>query len=602
MYMKQNIDEGLLSDMGYKLFKRTVCSKLKKAGFDLEQYADQIEDWCQDWYQDGFDASDAFASLRDTLIRNGAVTESTDLNEGAQLYHLYDWQQKAWVKNLQPGRAKFTYEWDVVKKAELADTFPEMKARKIANLYGEEVLQAVASGIYESVNEAYGQSDKEILADPDFWEYSRKVQEGWKKYGGTIFKKEDVATLRKDKAFKKSLKDEYIRRPTAYIDRFNSDFVEAEILRMYKKGYSAEAAVRELSDISCDASYMSDTEWEKSRKFHYNIQHGIFEDFSMGVGAPCGLDQGIPHGGDCKGCNPCRVAMVGHPASKPPRSAALALTPGYWLNQIPKKKKKKVKKMKKRNLRKEAYEYLRPLPESEDMNEGVLAIAGGVALGLIALKALKTVCGIGKDVLQGVAEGFEEGMVPALIEKNKVEIAEEIKNSIMNDSLYGEEVRKDLENKSLTKEKIKTVLQKQLHMGPLGRQKFTNKALDRAADSYHSRKLRLQGWRSGNGSFRETHDDIKFTDSILEKLTDITYAAIIDVKEEMTESYKLTESYGSDFEDFKEEVIEAMGINRAIAKKLVNKFEDDIIAEFESTMDADKIAYDIVEYYYDKIG
>ena len=31
----------------------------------------------------------------------------------------------------------------------------------------------------------------------------------------------------------------------------------------------------------------------------------VNEDFSMGVGAPCGLDQGIPHGGDCKG-----VAMV----------------------------------------------------------------------------------------------------------------------------------------------------------------------------------------------------------------------------------------------------------------------------------------------------
>lgn len=92
----------------------------------------------------------------------------------------------------------------------------------------------------------------------------------------------------------------------------------------------------------------------------------VNEDFGMGVGSPCGLDQGIPHGGDCKGCNPCMVASVGHPVKHPPKSAAMALTPGYWLSQIPRKKKKK-KKLKK-NLRREAYEYLRPVKE-EKINE-----------------------------------------------------------------------------------------------------------------------------------------------------------------------------------------------------------------------------------------
>ena len=28
----------------------------------------------------------------------------------------------------------------------------------------------------------------------------------------------------------------------------------------------------------------------------YEVQ--LNEDFTMGVGSPCGLDQGIPHGGD----------------------------------------------------------------------------------------------------------------------------------------------------------------------------------------------------------------------------------------------------------------------------------------------------------------
>lgn len=335
--MKQNIDEGLLSDMGYKLFKRAVCSKLKKAGFDLEQYADQIEDWCQDWYQDGFDASDAFASLRDTLIRNGAVNE----------------------------------------------------------------------------------------------------------------------------------------------------------------------------------------------------------DFSMGVGAPCGLDQGIPHGGDCKGCNPCRVAMVGHPVSKPPRSAALALTPGYWLNQIPKKKKKKVKKMKKRNLRKEAYEYLRPLTESTDVPEEEYTQVMSKKDSSVLESALQILSRLYPDVTAGSME----------IEKTPL-------GSYRCYPLFNTGTKRGLE----------------IWCGL-----FENRG-----NLYKYQLIENHG---------KTHIKLAYGDNMLKKW----------VRDHL-KSTSVNESYGSDFEDFKEEVIEAMGINRAIAKKLVNKFEDDIIAEFESTMDADKIAYDIVEYYYDKIG
>ena len=74
----------------------------------------------------------------------------------------------------------------------------------------------------------------------------------------------------------------------------------------------------------------------------------VNEDFSMGVGAPCGLDQGIPHGGDCKG-----VAMVKWGQSAPTGVKA-AHYPQYWLNQLSKKKKKKKKKV----FKESCYEYL----------------------------------------------------------------------------------------------------------------------------------------------------------------------------------------------------------------------------------------------------
>ena len=74
------------------------------------------------------------------------------------------------------------------------------------------------------------------------------------------------------------------------------------------------------------------------------------EDFGIGVGAPLGADQGIPHGGDCKGCCPLRMGLMYQrsPFKVNPfyNGVPAAHHPGYWLNQIPKKKKKKKKKRK----------------------------------------------------------------------------------------------------------------------------------------------------------------------------------------------------------------------------------------------------------------
>lgn len=75
------------------------------------------------------------------------------------------------------------------------------------------------------------------------------------------------------------------------------------------------------------------------------------EDFGIGVGAPCGLDQGIPHGGDGKGCCPQRMGLFQRsPYSLNPlyKGVPDAHHPEYWLRQLPKKKKRK--KIRKRKL------------------------------------------------------------------------------------------------------------------------------------------------------------------------------------------------------------------------------------------------------------
>lgn len=78
----------------------------------------------------------------------------------------------------------------------------------------------------------------------------------------------------------------------------------------------------------------------------YEVQ--LNEDFTIGVGSPCGLDQGIPHGGDCKGCCPQRMGLLYQrsPYSINPlyKGVPDAHHPEYWLRQINKKKKKKKKK------------------------------------------------------------------------------------------------------------------------------------------------------------------------------------------------------------------------------------------------------------------
>jgi len=86
------------------------------------------------------------------------------------------------------------------------------------------------------------------------------------------------------------------------------------------------------------------------KQYDDNDDLNLDEDFGIGVGAPCGLDQGIPHGGDCKGCCPQRMGLLYQrsPYSINPFYAGVADAhhPGYWLKQIPKKKRRKKKRRK----------------------------------------------------------------------------------------------------------------------------------------------------------------------------------------------------------------------------------------------------------------
>ena len=132
---------------------------------------------------------------------------------------------------------------------------------------------------------------------------------------------------------------------------FNKSLWDSEMYNtsLYTKTLSYDEFVN--NDVSQYFNKMKEIAKKYSGKFarfKTLFAKTVDEDFSMGVGAPCGLDQGIPHSGDCKG-----VAMVKWGQSAPTGVKA-AHYPQYWLNQLPKKKKKKKKKV----FKESCYDYL----------------------------------------------------------------------------------------------------------------------------------------------------------------------------------------------------------------------------------------------------
>lgn len=79
-------------------------------------------------------------------------------------------------------------------------------------------------------------------------------------------------------------------------------------------------------------------------KTNFDLNQKLKEDFSMGVSGPMGLDQGIPHGGDGKGCVAKHMGLYQRsPFGVNPfyNGVPDAHHPNYWLKQIPKKRKKR---------------------------------------------------------------------------------------------------------------------------------------------------------------------------------------------------------------------------------------------------------------------
>lgn len=70
----------------------------------------------------------------------------------------------------------------------------------------------------------------------------------------------------------------------------------------------------------------------------------ISEDFSIGVGSPAGLDQGIPLEGDCKGCYPQYMGLYKRHSLFNELNASHQAN--YWTKQVKNRKHKRNKKHK----------------------------------------------------------------------------------------------------------------------------------------------------------------------------------------------------------------------------------------------------------------
>lgn len=111
--------------------------------------------------------------------------------------------------------------------------------------------------------EVYGNSDSEILADPNFWDYSKQVQHRFKNDGGFIIKPEEQEKLLNNRYYINILKDNSIRLPKQYIQRFTQPFVEKIILACYKGNMNVKDAAYYLGEFSYQAGTMIKSDWEQ---------------------------------------------------------------------------------------------------------------------------------------------------------------------------------------------------------------------------------------------------------------------------------------------------------------------------------------------------
>lgn len=106
-------------------------------------------------------------------------------------------------------------------------------------------------------------------------------------------------------------------------------------------------------------------------------------------------------------------------------------------------------------------------------------------------------------------------------------IGEELKERLMNDA----EVAELIETKELTKEMIKSYIKDST--AKLFQPEYKTKGLKWATTDVHDRDFKLRGFNGGVHNIDDIFDHREKMDEIINKLTDITYDAIYEIKEEV---------------------------------------------------------------------
>jgi hypothetical protein len=181
----------------------------------------------------------------------------------------------------------------------------------------------------------------------------------------------------------------------------------------------------------------------------------------------------------------------------------------------------------------EAKEYLNSkgyiLEENQELNEGVLTIAAGVTLGLIALKVVGKVLGVGLKGLANVLTQANHLAILKVIDRDKDIIAAELKEYMMSDA----EVSELIENKSITVKQIQEWIEKSSNK--LIQPEFKANGLKMANNELHDRQLKSRGWKGGvSGGLKGHFDNHEKIREISSKLAQVVYDTIYEVKNEST--------------------------------------------------------------------
>lgn len=182
---------------------------------------------------------------------------------------------------------------------------------------------------------------------------------------------------------------------------------------------------------------------------------------------------------------------------------------------------------------KEAKNYLNSkgyiLEDNQELNEGILTVAGGVALGLIALKVFGKVLGVGLKGLVSVLTQANHLAILKVIDRDKDIIAAELKEYMMSDA----EVAELIENKSITVKQIQEWIEKSSNK--LIQPEFKANGLKMANNDLHDRQLKSRGWKGGVGGGLRGHlDNYEKIREISSKLAQVVYDTIYKVKNEST--------------------------------------------------------------------